>query len=415
MDSNISFLLGSGFSIPEGLPGVRALNERLGKINEKEIFIHTDQKAFFLNGAEDPNRWMKGCERLFVQEFLDFYTGEVLKHGEKFDYETFYDFYSKYLHSKGNKDIIEGFHKRFAEKFGPDSWAVRDCHNTLADFNRTFNQLLAEQLIRIQYYDNSTINAHSPYDGFINFLVQLLETNRVKVHTLNHDLFFDWLGQHHDKLFEHYCDGFSLAGSPFYGIVYDYNSAPDSRLEYSTSYRVKIPAFLEDFSKKLALYKLHGSIDMKKVYVGQPVRSINRIKQVRRVDHLAIEVFDENTGKYAFEGIHDQVEPDYLSGKSSKIRQYDDESYYKILFDEFEKNLRSAKVLIVIGYGFMDFGINEYLQRYFLDLNKKIIVVDPYLLKGNLPVSGNIEVINKGIDHMKLVDFQNAVTNATLG
>ena len=63
----------------------------------------------------------------------------------------------------------------------------------------------------------------------------------------------------------------------------------------------------------------------------------------------------------------------------------------------------------------MDFGINEYLQRYFLDLNKKIIVVDPYLLKGNLPVSGNIEVINKGIDHMKLVDFQNAVTNATLG
>jgi len=54
MDNNVSFLLGSGFSIPEKLPSAALLNERLGRINEKDIFIHTDQKAFFLNGAEDP-------------------------------------------------------------------------------------------------------------------------------------------------------------------------------------------------------------------------------------------------------------------------------------------------------------------------------------------------------------------------
>ena len=148
---------------------------------------------------------------------------------------------------------------------------------------------------------------------------------------------------------------------------------------------------------------------MKKVYVGQPVRSINRIKQIRGIDHLTIEVYDEKKGEYSFEGIHDQVEPDYLSGKSSKIRQYNDESYYQILFEEFEENLKKAKVLIVIGYGFRDSGINEYLEKFFLVRNKKIIVVDPCLAKEKLPVSGNIKVINKGIDMMTLEDFQNVV------
>lgn len=387
------------------------LNKILGRIDEKEILIHTDQKAFFLNGAEDPNRWMKGYERLFVQDFIDFYTREVLVAGEEFDYEKFYDFYAEYLYSGGNKDAIEGFHRRFVEKFEPKSWEIRDCHNTVADFNRTFNQLLAQQLFRIEYFDSSTISGHSAYNGFLNFLAQLLEFTFVKVHSLNHDIFFDWLGRHHTKLFEHFCDGFALPGSPFYGTVYDYYSVPGTQMQYSTSYRVKIPAFLQDFSKKLAFYKLHGSIDTKKVYVGQPVRSINRIKQVRGVDHLAIEVYDEKEGRYKFEGIHDQVEPDYLSGKSSKIRQYEDETYYKILFEEFQKNLEAARILFVIGYGFMDSGINDYLEKYFLTRGKKMVVVDPYLVKEKIPVTGNIEVISKGIDKMELSDFQNAAGN----
>ena len=104
-----------------------------------------------------------------MQEFIDFYMGEVLTAGAKFDYEMFYDFYAEYLYARGNQDAIEGFHKRFIEKFGPRSWEARDCHNTIADFNRTFNQLLAQQLSRIEFYDNSTISGHPPYDGFLNF------------------------------------------------------------------------------------------------------------------------------------------------------------------------------------------------------------------------------------------------------
>ncbi len=97
MRPTVSILLGSGFSIPEGLPGVRQLNHRLSKIDEGEILIHSDQQAMFLNGQEDPNRWSRWDERIFMQEFLEYYNSNVLKEGEQFHYETFYDFYTVHL------------------------------------------------------------------------------------------------------------------------------------------------------------------------------------------------------------------------------------------------------------------------------------------------------------------------------
>ena len=43
----ISFLIGAGFSIPEGYPKTEDINRKLGKIYENEIFISTDDAAFF--------------------------------------------------------------------------------------------------------------------------------------------------------------------------------------------------------------------------------------------------------------------------------------------------------------------------------------------------------------------------------
>lgn len=105
----ISLLLGSGFSIPEGLPSTSQLNKRMSKIDEGEILIHTDQTAMFLHGQHDPNRWSGRDERFFLQEFLEFYNNEVLKPGEEFHYETFYDYYSGYLTNNENSEAIEKF------------------------------------------------------------------------------------------------------------------------------------------------------------------------------------------------------------------------------------------------------------------------------------------------------------------
>ena len=73
------------------------------------VMIHTDQTAMFLHGQEDLNRWSGREERIFLQEFLEFYNSEILTDGVEFHYETFYDFYSGYLTNEENKEAIERF------------------------------------------------------------------------------------------------------------------------------------------------------------------------------------------------------------------------------------------------------------------------------------------------------------------
>ncbi|RAW01561.1 hypothetical protein [Pseudochryseolinea flava] len=378
MKPTVSFLLGSGFSIPEGLPGVKKLNSRLSKIDESEILIHTDQRALFLRGQKDPNRWSRADERMFVQEFLEFYNAEVLRGKAEFHYETFYDFYSGYLYKKENKDLIENFCDNFNKKhFKENSPYQRDCHNRINDFNRTFNQLLASELHKTQYLEDVTTLNYPLYGSFIAILKKLLENCDIKVHTLNHDLFFDWLGRHHADLWEHFSDGFQLEGSPFYGTVeYEFNQNTN-RPKVKKSYYVKLEYFADKFDKPLSLFKLHGSVFNTIIYTPEPQKRV-RLKDNYAIHQYYIETKDEKTGEYKFQFLWDEVAPDFLSGTTNKTRYYTSDPYYKNLLEHFEKNLKASEFLIVVGYGFQDPGINEYLEKYFLSLGKKMLVIDPH-------------------------------------
>ncbi len=372
----ISLLIGSGFSIPEGLPGVGKLNKRLSKIDESEILIHTDQRAIFLNGQDDPNRWSRWDERIFLQEFLEFYSSEILKSPDEFHYETFYDFYSSYLASHENKEVIEDFYKRFNEKHFKGSDNHRDCYNRISDFNRSYNQLLASQLHKSKYFEDiSTLN-YPPYDSFIGFLRELLKSCDIKFHTLNHDLFFDWLGHHHSDLWQHFTDGYQLEGSPFYGTVsYDFNHNTPNKVH--KSYYVKLERFIDKFDKPLALFKLHGSVFNTIVYTPLPEQKRIRLKDNYGIYQFFMEVSDAKTGEPRLEHLWDEVAPDFLSGTTNKTRYYSGDPYYKNLFKHFENNLTASEYLIVIGYGFQDSGINEYIEKNFLSRNKPMIVIDP--------------------------------------
>lgn len=250
----ISFLLGSGFSIPEGLPSTSQLNHRMSKIDESEILIHTDQTAMFLHGQVDTNRWSGREERIFLQEFLEFYNKEVLSAGEEFHYEKFYDYYSGYLTNYDNKESIERFWAGFNERHLNKKDYVRDCYNRISDFNRSYNQLIASQLHKAQYFNDVSYADYPPYDSFIRFLKVLLSRFDIKIHTLNHDLFFDWLGSHHSDLWQYFSDGFQLEGSPFYGTVsVDFNRNTD-KPEIQKRYLVKLEYFTDKFDKQICYY-----------------------------------------------------------------------------------------------------------------------------------------------------------------
>jgi hypothetical protein len=415
----VSLLLGSGFSIPEGLPSVQQLNQRLGKISEEEIIIGSNQVSFFLNGQTDINRWSRWDERMFLQNFLEYYNQQVLSQGESFHYETFYDFYSSYLSDKNaeSRQAIETFYHQFNATVLKGQDGHRDCHNRINDFNRTFNQLLASQLFRSRYISDISCLNYGQYDAFISFLSHLLEQGHtVHVHTLNHDLFFDYLGKHHSRLFQYFSDGYTLAGSPFYGMTsHEWGSGEEKVLK---SYYAKLEYFTGNYEKTLRLYKLHGSIDATIGYTELPDQQRIHIKSGYGISEYFIESKDAKTGKPEFHTLHNEIAPDFLTGTTNKIRFYSHDPYYKELFNHFTENMSASSLMVVIGYGFHDPGINSLLEKFYLATDKPMIVIDP--VKPSDPlikkynrithIASGVTGINFG-DYMQLLDIQPGKNN----
>ncbi len=391
---NFSLLTGSGFSIPEGLPGVSNLNDRLSKIDESEIYIHTDMRAMFLNGQPDPNARLGRIDRLLIQEFLEFYNNQVLEDGKSFHYETFYDFYSKYISDGDNEEVIEEFYAKFNDKNLSGGKGGYDCYNRIIQFDRTYNQLLAQQLLADRYFEDISFGGHS-YGAFIRFLKKTLETHDIKFHTLNHDLFFDHLGRHHVDLWQNFCDGFQLEGSPFYGYVGNDFGVNGRRVH--KQYLVKLPHFMNRFDKPLAYFKLHGSIITKVVHIQGEQPSRVRIKSDYAVGNYHIETYDPATGKGGFTWLFDDVMPDFISGTANKLKRYISDPYYTNLMAHFEKNLEASDQLLVLGYGFQDPGINDHIERFFLTKGKRMVVIDPRRPESDLLDRYEFEHVAKGV------------------
>ncbi len=390
-------MLGSGFSIPDGLPSLQQINARLCKVNEDEILISSSQLAICLNGQHDGNRRINWDERLFVQDFLKFYNLTVLTPDQAFDYEEFYDFYSSYIDKKSNSELIEKFCQEFNNAY--KLLHSRDCLNRIADFNRTFNQLLASLLQNPNYYDDGTAGNYPPYDSFIGFMTEAAQTYDLKVHTLNHDTLFEWMGYHLSSLFSLFTDGFALEGSPYYGELDQAYTFSDRDSVHKT-YLVKLERFINRYDKPICLYKLHGSVGHKLIYTQRDDEPVVRLKANYGIGKYFYEKQLEN-GDFRLEWLLDDVSPDYLSGAMTKIGRYTRDPYYANLFKHFETNLISSEVLLIIGYGFKDAEVNRYLEDYYLSKSKVAVIIDPAKPESDLIDKYKIRQIPKGITQVQ--------------
>lgn len=401
MSNNLSFLIGSGFSIAAGFPSVEEINNRLSKIREEEIQIHSSMAAKFLNGLPDNNRYSRWDERLFVQEFINFYNIEVSKGGQ-FNYEQFYDFYSYFLSANKNEKIITKFCTRFeSENF--ETNPICSAHDRVVNFNRTFNQLLAQCLSSSKISSIIPLSTFSNYQGFISFIQENVKHREIKIHSLNHDLLLDQIGSNTNDLWPNFCNGFELAGSPFYATWYEkFEALTDEPLKLRV---LKIPYFTGNFRNRISLFKLHGSIDN---YVVSEGNSVDRISIQVNYWELLKEKWNDINQSYSFIHLYDQAMPNFLSGTTYKMSFYEKDPYYKILFSHFRTNLCSSELIYVIGYGFKDEGINGYLEKYYLAAGKKMIVVEPFdpspqLLE--LSEKFSINIVPKKIEQMTYGDF----------
>jgi hypothetical protein len=383
---SISFLIGSGFSVPAGLPTTTQMNERLKRINSDEICIHTSGDAWFLKGESDPNAHLMGVkERKFVQEFLEFYNTTILKPGKGFHYEDFYDDYTGFLfsgkYSKELANFLQGFLKRHELQ--------TDEHDLLFQFNFTFNQLVSNLLDK----RFPRVHLSKPYlrccSAFLNMVEEIAKTHVVHLHSLNHDLYIEHLALS-DSIQEKLDDGFEELGSPYYGELW----LLDDR------YIVRLPRFVNKFEQPFRLYKLHGSIDH---YWFQDNNHLELIKLRRRVGKTDVFKEVERDGKLQYMSNPLNYYPDFLCGTTVKTTRYGRGTYYPTVLDYFEKNLRSSDNLIVIGYGFGDQRINEYIKTdFFTQQNKKMFIVDIQEPQTEFLRRENVHYVGGGVQSMDI-------------
>lgn len=354
---NISFLIGSGFSVPAGYPTASSLNERLSKIAASEISIYSGGGARFIAGP-DPFALGMEAEKKFVEEFLGFYCREVLDPTRQFDYEDFYDYYKQFEEERK----CSGSLGLFMDDFRKQNSIELDDHNLLFRFNNTFNHLLSDLLTK----SPGTSHLSKPYDSNYGAFLQLVEalgaTHKVHLHTLNHDLYMERLALS-DSMQAGMDDGFEEAGSAFYGRR-DIGDSQDA---------ARLSRFTGRYDRRFCLYKLHGSVDFCWFRDGDTW-------QLLRCGHgmSPNEVYKEivNDGRFISQTNQaGNFHPEFLSGRRSKSRRYDGEYYSKVL-NHFSQNLTGSNALIVIGYGFRDEGINGYIASFLEDRKKIVFIVD---------------------------------------
>ncbi len=310
-------------------------------------------------------------------------------------YEEFYDFLIDFAHcyhiqtlDENQRDFIETFINTHSRAFQSTfyRWNIAD----LFDFTKRVVNQLIESLLTFNEFDMR------PYSVFIQLLNKLISKYKLHIHTLNHDILFERLIEN-SSLQKHFSDGFTEMGSKFYGTF---------RIGEHAGYKFRLQFFNNKYEELISLYKLHGSIDQYKFHYRDRSKQdiVKRLPGMSTVDFYK-ELKNSDGALYYFNSWL-EYHSYFLSGIKTKVRQYTYEYYNKPLFNHLKKNLNSSSLLIVIGYGFKDSKINDYIEKYFKSKKgSKLLIIDPY---PNLPSffqKRKDQVFNKKIELLDLKDF----------
>lgn len=218
------------------------------------------------------------------------------------------------------------------------------------------------------------------------------------------------MGSCHSSLTNNYCDGFEYAGSILYGNLKNEIVSQNSKIK--RSYKVKLAHFTNKYDKALSFFKLHGSINNYIVYKNNKNKEIERIKIEPGMDLTIIEEqFDKSKNTFEFKrAAWTEISPDFISGTTNKMIQYESNSFYKLMVDHFKNNLKKSKILIVIGYGFRDPGINKIIEDCFLKCNKKMFVIDPGTPEFGFEENNNVKHIKKSFVTLSKAEYNSIVS-----
>lgn len=387
MTKTISILLGSGFSVPDGMKTVKEINDFIVNLDETSFTINPDMTLKI--GKYPKSQYMSSIhlrDKWFFLAFIRWYIDTI---NSNFHYEDFFDFFTQYRIDGTNSNLIEPFFEKYKYNVLKSNDKIDGVKSYMSRFSDYFNQLLANLLQSSKYYEDVELGNYPPFDDFTFFLSQLIKSGiTINTHSLNHDLLFEHIASKQYQLSKYFTDGYTDIDSDYYGNV-------NLQQSISKTYKVRLKYFTNEFTKPLRLFKLHGSVD---TYIANlEVNNFDetRVKKDWGVNAIQKEITTDY-GQKVYTDTYQSTHPDILSGTISKIRHYK-MSYYKELQKHFSSNLNESHLLIVIGYGFQDDEINRVIQKDFLRHWKKMVVIDIKTPSSSLVSDYNVTLIQKSI------------------
>lgn len=385
---HMAFLIGSGFSVPCEMPTGKQLNDFIFNIDKEAItFDYSGKLATSRDGSKHSIRSLFENCRGFCSLAMKEYART-----NKFDYERFYDFI--------NSDGI--YAQQYQKLAKPFLSLFSDYHQLVFNMMNVYTQIIEHELkherkTEIQEGEFASEKFKS-YELFAKYLSKLAQKYIVDVFSLNHDFLLENLART-NWINEGISDGFHNYRSKYYGELERNGVKYDCRLEEYKGY----------YDAAIRLYKLHGSLDYLMFKRQDEYGYFTTDKMIKVPYGIAIDATKKQRNhKLGYDQDWTEYHPDFLSGTMSKITHYKD-SFYKKLFKLFEKNLKKAETLIVIGYGGGDSRINQYILKNFDFRTKPSFVIDPFFDKNDILIqfakSIGAKPIQKSIDEFKEPTF----------
>jgi len=356
----ITFLLGSGISIPSKVSGVDQVTEKLltGKwAIQNNKYIEVDDE----DHRNDPRILSIQKLLLHIQER---YSSDhhCLNYEELFYVAVSFKNYD--LHPHENfiyKTEFNYFEEFFNRELKPDKWY---------DFEMVLNEIFKFFQSSISYL----LQEHKEIKGF-GLFEEIQEDPEVEIcnlFTLNHDVILE-------KYFDE--KGF------------DYNSGFNEKNGDVSLFNFDS---LESNEGDFRLIKLHGSINWFS-FSQEP----GRIKQTRYgIPEAEKELHElKNSEGENYEPLFDY--PHFLSGTRNKIIDYNNSTFFE-LRNYFFRKLEQSNNLIASGYGWRDEGIDQVIYNW-LNKNKNNRI---HFLYNNLKDDTGFRTLEFYKSRDQIVDYQ---------
>ncbi len=331
MSRHVAFLIGSGASIPLGMPSMNALDSFI--MSDNDAHFHSDQHFYI-----DPSRKDQCCysqnKPSTIRSYLHHIKNKVQQYynhigiEHQITYEDLYDYLYQF------KNIVDSEYENPIMDLDTLSTVTR--YRVASESYRDRRKIIGEALTYIAEMVIHKLMSRIPVEDVANLYSKLLllEHQDIQKHvfTLNHDLIIDQYLEAQKVDFE---DGF---------VLREGNHCFNAARLYSSTANVKY-------------VKLHGSIN----YYSCGERVIKTMDRNRAPN-------GDNVFGNAYLNI----------GRISKIISYNS-FFFHDLATYFSYVLTSvANTLIIVGYGFNDKGLNNILASWYnQDQNKVIVVIHP--------------------------------------